>query len=118
MLASTMKTITMMIVIRTASAAPMTCSRLRWRMNAPRSRSAAVGLEGRGKKDMRAEDRRGGMRPPVRLAVELEAQGDDRRCRDRSAALGRGPVAPVRHQMPASGLEEHAVRAPDRLDGD
>ena len=43
---------TMIVVTSKASAPPITCSRLRWRMKAARSRSAARGLDGRGKKDM------------------------------------------------------------------
>src|SRR6478735_8977481 len=49
---STRNWMTMIVVTSKASAPPITCSRLRWRMKAARSRSASRGPTGRGKKDM------------------------------------------------------------------
>ena len=43
---------TMIAVTSNARHAPITCSRLRWRMKAARSRKAARGLDGLGNQDM------------------------------------------------------------------
>ena len=53
-LESTKNSMTMMVVTRTASMAPMTRSRLRWRMNARKSLNAARGPTGRGNQDIAA----------------------------------------------------------------
>src|SRR5690242_18330710 len=111
---------TMIAVTSSASEAPITCSRLRWRMKAARSRKAARGLDGRGNHDIGKEDRTGEGLPPVRSmsGVELEAKADHDRRRDRLPVLHRRLVAPVRHQVPARRGEEDRVRAPDGIDSD
>src|SRR5947199_373134 len=82
---------------------PRACSRLRWRMNAAKSRNAAVGLDGDGNQDIAANvGRAPGKCQSARLgasAVEHEAEGDHRRRGNGAAVVGRWLITPMRHQV-------------------
>src|SRR3954447_3501881 len=110
---------TMMAVTSRASAAPILCSRLLWRMNVKRSRNAALGLTGRGNQDI---GRKWGWRgatasPEGKSAVELEAQRDHFGRGDRVAVVHRRLVAPVGDQVPAGRCEKSRIGTSDRING-
>src|SRR5947207_6208817 len=108
----------MIAVTSRASAAPMRCSRLLWRVKAARSRKAASGLEGRGNQDMNAKiGLAGGIRQPwQKSAVELEPQDDHCGGGDGLSVLGCRLVAPVGNQVPPRGIEEGGIGTPERID--
>ena len=101
----------MMAVASKASAAPILCSRLLWRMNAERSRNAARGTDGRGNQDMRRKIGLavGDRQPRGKSAVELEAQSDHFGRGNGVAAVHRRLVAPMGDEVPPCGFEEDAA---------